>query len=54
MPARAILNAYYAWRVKDMDTKQRKEFDGALYGWNAQNEAANRELRSALESGGEG
>ena len=53
MPARMILNAYYAWRVRDMDSKQRKEFDNALYGWKAENEAADKALFAALD-GGEG
>ncbi len=52
MPARAALNAYYAWRVRDLDHKQRKEFDSQLYGWTAENEAADRELFG--HGGGEG
>jgi len=44
MPARAALNAYYAWRTHGMERKQREDFDNALYGWTAHNEAANREL----------
>lgn len=51
MPARAALNAYYAWRVQPMEAKQRKQFDADLNGWTQQNEAANRAL---LGSGGEG
>lgn len=54
MPARAALNAYYAWRVKDLDAKQRKQFDDHLYGWAAQNEAANRALMGLDDGGGEG
>lgn len=53
MPARAALNAYYAWRVKDLDGKQRKQFDAELYGWTAENDAANRALFGA-DGGGEG
>lgn len=49
MPARAALNAYYAWCVRHLDAKERAEFDGALYGWTARNEAANE----ALLHGGE-
>lgn len=52
MPPRAVLNAYYAWKVKGLDAKQRKEFDDHLYGWAAENEAANKALQEAL-SGGE-
>ncbi len=48
MPARAALNAYYAWITKGMDGKQRKQFDDQLYGWNADNEAAT----AALFNGG--
>lgn len=55
MPARAVLNAYYAWMTKDMDSKQRKEFDAALYGWKAENERADRELARIVNGpGGEG
>ncbi len=56
MPARAALNAYYAWRTKGMDRDGRKEFDGLLYGWNADNDAANRELfhNANAPDGGDG
>lgn len=50
MPARAALNAYYAWLTTGLDAKQRKQFDDDLHGWTARNEAANR----ALNGGGEG
>jgi hypothetical protein len=54
MPPRAVLNAYYAWKVKGLDAKQRKQFDADLNGWTAQNEAANRALQEAVMGGGEG
>jgi len=56
MPARVALNAYYAWRVQGMDSKQRKEFDSRLNGWDAANEAAERDLYARMndEGGGEG
>jgi hypothetical protein len=58
MPVRAALNVVYAMATHDMDTKQRKEYDAALYGWDDQNEAANSALFANLnapddESGGE-
>jgi hypothetical protein len=57
MPARAALNAYYAWKVDGLDAKQRKEFDNQLYGWAAENAAAEADLFSRMNeagSGGEG
>jgi hypothetical protein len=56
MPPRAALNMAYAYAVKDMDSKQRREFDNDLYGFTAENLAAERELRRWAEddeSGGE-
>jgi hypothetical protein len=54
MPARAALNAYYAWRVKDLDAKQRKQLDDDLHGWTGDNEAATRALLNTDDGGGEG
>lgn len=51
LPPRVALNMVYAWYVRDLDQKQRKEFDGQLYGWNAENETANHAL---FHGGGEG
>jgi hypothetical protein len=44
MPLRAALNVVYALKVKDMDARERAEFDRALNGWDAQDEKANRAL----------
>jgi len=43
-----VLNAVYAHMVRDMDAKQRKNFDADLYGWTADNDAGMR----ALTTGG--
>jgi hypothetical protein len=44
MPLRAALNVVYALKVRDMDAKERAEFDRALNGWDAVDEKANRAL----------
>lgn len=44
MPARAALNAYYAWRVQGLDAKGRKEFDDVLHGWDSDNHRATQAL----------
>lgn len=55
MPVRVILNVVYFMAVEGMDTKQRKEFDDKLYGFDVQNEAGTAELWKPIvqESGGE-
>jgi hypothetical protein len=50
MPPRAVLNAVYAHMVRDMDPKQRRNFNAELYGWKADNDAGMRALNSGGES----
>lgn len=57
MTPRAAMNMAYAHAVKELDSKQREEFDNDLYGFTAENIAADRALRAYVEedeSGGEG
>lgn len=55
MPVRVALNVVYALWTGEMDSKQKRDFDDSLYGWDAENAAATRELlRGTDESGGEG
>lgn len=55
MPLRAALNVAYALLTRDMDTKQRDEFNTSLYGWDEDNARANRALRQGIDTeGGEG
>lgn len=55
MPARAALNAYYAWKVRDLEPKDRKRFDDDLNGWTGENERATQALHARLiDGGGEG
>jgi hypothetical protein len=44
MPVRAALNVVYAMATRDMEPKQRKEYDDALHEWDKANEAADRAL----------
>jgi hypothetical protein len=55
MIPRAALNMAYAHAVNGMDSKQRRDFDDELYGFTAENLAADRELRRGFDddSGGE-
>lgn len=54
MPVRVACNIAYAMLTDGLDSKQRREFDAQLYGWDADNEKANQALRAApSESGGE-
>lgn len=49
------LNVVYALYTREMDGKQRREFDDSLYGWSDLNAKADRALRRGIdESGGEG
>lgn len=50
MPPRAVLNAVYAHMVRDMNAKERRNFDAELYGWTADNQAGMRALTSGGES----
>lgn len=55
MPVRVCLNLVYALLTKEMDGKQRDEFDTSLHEWAADNDRANRALfRSGDDGGGEG
>jgi hypothetical protein len=59
MPLRAALNVVYALKVKEMDARQRVEFDRILNGWDQVDEKANKALWQGTpalarpESGGE-
>lgn len=59
MPVRQALNAVYARCVRDLGSKERKEFDDELYGWTERNARGNdvlrdiREADSALNHGGD-
>jgi hypothetical protein len=44
MPARAALNVVYALQVKEMDAKERADFDHRLNGWDRVDEKANKAL----------
>lgn len=50
MPPRAVLNAFYAWQVANMDTKQRREYDDALYGFDKDNKRANDALMGNINA----
>jgi hypothetical protein len=54
MPVRVALNVVYSMVTRDMDAKQHRDFDGALYGFTASEAAANRALNAPLvdEPGG--
>jgi hypothetical protein len=56
MPVRVVLNVVYALMTKDMDSKQRRDFDAELYGLKAMEDRANKALwgNDDVESGGEG
>jgi hypothetical protein len=51
MPVRAVLNVVYLMATEHKDAKARKEFDDKLYGFDVENERANKALWNM--SGGE-
>lgn len=54
MPVRVVLNVTYTLMTKDMDSKQRRDFDAELYGLHDLENRANKALWNDVESGGEG
>lgn len=54
MGVRQALNTVYAHAVRNMDDKDRKDFDSQLYGWSEMNRKGTQALFQGDMGGGEG
>jgi hypothetical protein len=53
MPVRMAFNVAYAVLVQGLDGEQREELDARIYGFDVENERANKALHQAMTGGGE-